>query len=93
MEYKAIIDQNGHGYYIRLRNLILATPDKLFDSDIADILNIDLDYYQEYLINNFNGWTFLNLNDNKEIYFDNEEDINKTIEWVELILVAIKLSN
>jgi hypothetical protein len=61
------------------------------DKAIANELNITLDFYQKYLIDNFNAWMYKQP-DCYEMYFKNTIDVVNAAKWVQSVLIASKLT-
>jgi len=60
------------------------------DAYIAVRVNMTLEDYRQFLIDNFNGFIKGML---EEIYFPTEEDANKASEWIESMFVFNKIAN
>ena len=59
------------------------------DYFISRALNISIMVYQNYLMENFNGYYF----EMHRVGFDNEDDAKNALEWINTLLLANKLTS
>jgi len=92
MEYKAMVEKNKYGYFIKLKDLSEKQQDKNSDFFVTSALNINLNYYQNYLIDNYNGFFVQSSRLSREVYFKIKKNAEKASQWVESLLIAAKLA-
>ena len=85
-QYNAMFEQKFDCFYIKL--IDSCGHDKSSDLHIANILDISINDYQNYLIKTYNAYI-----DQLEIFFKNEKDVINAIEWINSILIANQLSS
>jgi len=68
------IEKNKYGYFIEIKN----DYSNLFtDYQLAKLLGIPRQHYQDYLIENYNAFVI-----NDEAYFESKEHAQNAIEWI-----------
>lgn len=86
--YKAEVDRNEYGYFVKLKNHWSIE----IDEKIAQYLNLKLDYYQNYLADKFNGnIIYFERSERSEVYFKQSDDALEATEWVDSLLIAAQL--
>jgi hypothetical protein len=78
------------GYYIKIEK---ANENRIIsqDSRIAELLDISLEEYQVKLLH-YNA-ECKSIGTRQEMYFQNKEDANKALEWINSLLVVKQLTN
>lgn len=89
MKYDFCIQQCDNGFYLEL-----VENDKYeysTDKYICEVLDIDLNEYQDYLQDKFNGFKTQVSSIREEVYFKTKKDATQAKIWAESILIVNKL--